>query len=154
MTIAKRLKKLNLQFSRKKTSFSEKKKQKSNHLAFIVTIIFSCFIGTYLDFLFVSKQMYAFPVRPFSNIFTINIAFTLLLLPTFTAFFLHIAKSLSTFSRILFIILIGICASISEQFAESLGLFTHSENWYHSYSLFGYMIFMLFMWKIYRWLQY
>ncbi|WP_459499958.1 CBO0543 family protein [Bacillus sp. C1] len=153
-TIVKHLKKLNLQFLQKRISFSEKKKQKSNHLAFIITIIFSCFIGTYLDFLFVSKQMYDFPLRPFPNIFPVNIAFTLLLLPTFTAFFLHIANVLSTVSRILFIILIGIGASISEQFAENLGLFTHSENWHHSYSLFGYMIFMFFMWKTYRWLQY
>ncbi|MEH7460388.1 CBO0543 family protein [Bacillus sp. JJ1127] len=153
MTIAKRLKKLKLPFSQRKISFSEKKKQKSNHLAFVVTIILSCFIGTYLDFLFVSKQMYAFPVRPFPTIFTINIAFTLLILPSFTALFLHIAKMLSTFSRILFIILIGICASISEQITESLGLFTHSENWYHTYSLFGYMIFMFFIWKFYQWLR-
>ncbi|WJE55266.1 CBO0543 family protein [Bacillus cereus] len=145
---------MNLQSLRKKISFSEKKKQKSNHLAFIVTIIFSCFIGTYLDYLFVSTQMYAFPVRPFPNIFSVNIAFTFLILPTFTVFFLRIAKRLSTLSRILFIILIGISASISEQFAESLGLFTHSEDWHHSYSFFGYMIFMFFMWKIYRWLQY
>ncbi|HEK9102313.1 hypothetical protein KFD70_23000 [Bacillus pfraonensis] len=145
---------MNLQSLQKKISFSEKKKQKNNYLAFIFTIIFSCFIGTYLDYLFVSIQMYDFPVRPFPNTFSVNIAFTLLILPTFTTFFLHIAKALSTFSRILFIILIGICASISEQFAESLGLFTHSEDWHHSYSFFGYMIFMFFMWKIYGWLQY
>lgn len=98
--------------------------------------------------------MYAFPIRPFPTVFSVNIAFTLFILPIFTTFFLHIAKNFSTFSRILFIILIGISASISEQFAESLGWFTHSENWYHSYSFFGYMIFMVFMWKIYRWLQY
>ncbi|WP_425290464.1 CBO0543 family protein [Bacillus mycoides] len=154
MTIVKRWKKSNSQSLRKKTSFSEKKKQKSNYLAFIITIISSCFIGTYLDYLFVSKQMYAFPVRPFPNVFSVNIAFTLLILPIFTAFFLHIAKNLSTFSRILFIILIGISASISEQFAENLGWFTHSENWHHAYSFFGYMIFVFFMWKVYRWLQY
>ncbi|KEK21947.1 CBO0543 family protein [Bacillus gaemokensis] len=133
--------------------FSEKKGPKNNRLAFVVTIIFSCFIGTYLDFLFVSKEMYAFPVRPFPTIFTINIAFTLLILPGFTALFLQIAKRLSTFLRILFIIVIGICASISEQFAENLGLFAHNEDWHHSYSFFGYMIFMLLIWKIYRWLQ-
>ncbi|MDM5155706.1 CBO0543 family protein [Bacillus sp. DX1.1] len=134
-------------------SFSEKKKQKSNHLAFVVTIIFSYFIGTYLDLLFVSKQMYTFPVRPFPDIFTINVAFTLLILPIFTALFLRIAKTLSAFSRILFIVLIGLCASVSEQFAENLGWFTHSEAWHHSYSFFGYMIFMLLIWKIYRWFQ-
>ncbi|WP_237741382.1 CBO0543 family protein [Bacillus bingmayongensis] len=116
-------------------------------------MILSCFIGTYLDFLFVSKQMYNFPVRPFPNIFTINIAFTFLILPAFTALFLQITKTLSAFLRILFIILIGVCASISEQIAESLGLFNHSGEWYHSYSFFGYMLFMFLIWKIYRWFQ-
>ncbi|PFD94724.1 hypothetical protein COE15_02070 [Bacillus cereus] len=144
---------MNLQFLRKKTSFSEMKKLKSNYLPFVITIILSCFIGTYLDFLFVSKQMYTFPVRPFPNTFTINVAFTLLILPAFTALFLLIAKKLSPFSRILFIVSIGVCANISEQIAENVGLFTHSKNWHHSYSLFGYMLFLFFIWNFYRWLK-
>lgn len=81
--------------------------------------------------------MYAFPARPFPDIFTINVAFTLLILPIFTTLFLWIAKTLTTFSRILFIILIGLCIGVSEPFAENLGLLTHSEAWHHSYSLFG-----------------
>ncbi|MFP7736814.1 CBO0543 family protein [Priestia aryabhattai] len=134
-------------------SFSEKKKEKSNHLAFVITIIFSCFLGTYLDLLFVSKKMYTFPMRPFPDIFTVNIIFLFLVLPIFVAFFLQISKTLFAFSRTLFIILIGLCASIFEQFADNLGWFTHSEAWHHSYSLFGYMIFMFLMWRIYSWFQ-
>lgn len=137
----------------KKTSCTERKQKTSNHQAFVATILFSCFIGTYLDLLFVSKQMYAFPVRPFPDVFTINIAFTLLILPIFTALFLQIAKTLSAFSRILFTVLIGLCMSISEQFAENVGWFTHSEAWHHAYSIFGYIIFMLLIWKFYRWFQ-
>nr|WP_081415171.1 CBO0543 family protein [Ectobacillus panaciterrae] len=144
---------MNLPFWPKKTSCSEKKQKTSNHRVFVATIIFSCFIGTYLDLLFVGKQMYAFPARPFPDVFTINIAFTLLILPIFTALFLRIAKTLPAFSRILFIVLIGLCISVSEQFAENFGWFTHSEAWRHSYSFFGYMIFMLLIWKFYRWFQ-
>ncbi|MBK5498328.1 CBO0543 family protein [Peribacillus sp. TH14] len=125
----------------------------SNHRAFVATIIFSSFIGTYLDLLFVGKQMYSFPARPFPDTFTINVAFTLLIMPIFTTLFLWIAKALTAYSRILFIVLIGLCISISESFSENLGLFTHSEAWHHSYSLFGYMIFMLIIWKFYRWFQ-
>ncbi|WP_416825608.1 CBO0543 family protein [Ectobacillus polymachus] len=151
MNTAKRLKKLNLPFSQKKISYSEKKQTTSK--AFVATIIFSCFIGTYLDLLFVGRHLYAFPVRPFPNIFTINVAFTLLILPIFTTLFLWIANILDTFSRILFIVLIGLCISISEQITENVGWFTHSDAWHHSYSFFGYIIFMLLLWKLYRWFQ-
>ncbi|MGF9966978.1 CBO0543 family protein [Bacillus rhizoplanae] len=134
-------------------SCSEKKKGRSNSQAVVATIIFSCLIGTYLDLLFVSKQMYDFPVRPFPHIFTINVAFTLLILPIFTLFFLRIARMLPSFLKILFITLIGLCMSISERFAEQLGWFTHSEVWHHSYSFFGYTLFMILIWKFYRWFQ-
>ncbi|WP_090914731.1 MULTISPECIES: CBO0543 family protein [unclassified Bacillus (in: firmicutes)] len=134
-------------------SCSEKKQRKNNYKAIVATILLSCLIGTYLDLLFVSKQMYAFPMRPFPHIFTINIAFTLFILPISTALFVWIMKMLPTFSKIIFIILIGLCMSISERFAEQLGWFTHNESWHHFYSIFGYMIFLLFIWKFYRWFQ-
>ncbi|MGE7768309.1 CBO0543 family protein [Peribacillus sp. NPDC096540] len=153
MSTAKHLKKLSLPLWQKKTSYSEKNQKTSNLRAFVSTIVLSCFIGTYLDLLFVGKQMYAFPARPFPDIFTINVAFTLLILPIFTTLFLWIAKTLTALSRILFIVLIGLCIGVSEPFAEKLGLFTHSEAWHHSYSLFGYMIFMLLIWKFYQWFQ-
>jgi hypothetical protein len=144
---------LNLLFWPKKMCSSAKMQKKcNNQRAVIATIIFSSFIGTYLDLIFVGNQMYAFPARQFPDVFTINIAFTLIILPIFTVLFLRITKTLPPLLRILFFILIGLCISISEQFFEKLGWFTHSEAWYHSYSFFGYIIFMFLIWKFYRWL--
>ncbi|PEK87016.1 hypothetical protein CN600_28410 [Bacillus mycoides] len=146
-TTAKHSKKLNSQFSQRKMSSFEKK---NDFLALIITVFFSAIIGTCLDAFFVNKQIYSFPVRPFSSTFSVNIAFTLLVLPILTASFIQISKKLSTVSRTLFIISIGVCASIFEQIAERLGLFVHSTDWQHSYSLFGYMLFLFFIRKVYQ----
>ncbi|HFJ9371606.1 hypothetical protein CN445_09625 [Bacillus cereus] len=126
--------------------------RKNDFLAIIITVFFSAIIGTCLDAFFVNKQIYSFPVRPFSSTFSVNIAFTLLVLPILTASFIQISKKLSTISRTLFIISIGVCASIFEQIAERLGLFVHSTDWQHSYSLFGYIIFFSLIWKFYNWM--
>ncbi|QIW22592.1 CBO0543 family protein [Bacillus thuringiensis] len=124
--------------------------KKNDFLALAITIFCTTVIGTCLDAFFVKKQIYSFPVRPFSSIFSVNIGFTLFVLPILTAAFIQISKTLSAISRTLFIISIGICASIFEQIAERLGLFVHSANWHHSYSLFGYMLFLFFIWKFYQ----
>ncbi|MFV0973410.1 CBO0543 family protein [Bacillus sp. BSL6] len=127
--------------------------KKNNLFALVVTILLSSIIGTCLDAFFVTKQIYSFPVRPFSSIFSVNIGFTLFVLPILTIIFIQISKNLSVFSRILFIVSIGICASIFEQVAERLGFFIHSGDWNHTYSLFGYMIFFSFIWKVYHFIQ-
>ncbi|MDH4419877.1 MULTISPECIES: CBO0543 family protein [Bacillus] len=127
--------------------------KKNDFLALAVTIFLSTVIGTCLDAFFVTKQIYSFPVRPFPSIFSVNIGFTLLVLPILTATFIQISKTLSAISRTLLIISIGICASMFEQVAEKLGLFIHSSDWYHTYSLFGYMIFLSFIWIVYKWIQ-
>ncbi|MED0992972.1 CBO0543 family protein [Bacillus nitratireducens] len=140
---------MNSQFSQRKTFSSEKK---NDFLAIVVTLFLSSIIGTCLDAFFINKQIYSFPARPFSSIFSVNIAFTLLVLPILTASFIQISKKLSPISRTLFIISIGVCASIFEQVAERLGLFVHSTDWQHSYSLFGYIIFFSLIWKLYNWM--
>ncbi|MDA1888220.1 CBO0543 family protein [Bacillus cereus group sp. BY105LC] len=127
--------------------------KKNNLFALVVTILLSSIIGTCLDAFFIAKQIYSFPVRPFSSIFSVNIGFTLFVLPILTIIFIQISKNLSVFSRILFIVSIGICASIFEQIAERLGFFIHSGDWNHTYSLFGYMIFFSFIWKVYHFIQ-
>ncbi|MBE5103736.1 hypothetical protein IGI01_00225 [Bacillus thuringiensis] len=124
--------------------------KKSDFLALLVTVLLSSIIGTCLDAFFVHTQIYSFPVRPFPSIFSVNIGFTLFVLPILTAVFIQISKTLSAVSRTLFIISIGVCASIFEQIAERLGLFIHSADWHHSYSLFGYMFFLFFIWKVYQ----
>ena len=146
-TTVKHSKKLNLPFLQRKMFSFEKK---NNLFALVVTILLSSIIGTWLDAFFVAKQIYSFPVRPFSSIFSVNIGFSLFVLPILTTIFIQISKRLSTVSRILFIISIGICASIFEQIAERLGFFTHSVDSNHTYSLFGYMIFFFFIWKVYH----
>ncbi|WP_439021793.1 CBO0543 family protein [Bacillus thuringiensis] len=127
--------------------------KKNDFLALTVTILLSTVIGTCLDAFFVTKQIYSFPVRPFPSIFSVNIGFTLFVLPILTATFIQISKTLSTVSRILFIASIGICASIFEQIAERLGFFIHSVDWNHTYSLFGYMIFFSFISTVYHFIQ-
>ncbi|RBP27372.1 MULTISPECIES: CBO0543 family protein [Bacillus] len=124
--------------------------KKNDFLALLVTVLLSSIVGTCLDAFFVHTQIYSFPVRPFSSIFSVNIGFTLFVLPILTIIFIQISKTLSAVSRTLFIILIGLCASIFEQVAERLGLFVHSTDWQHSYSLFGYMLFLFFIWKVYQ----
>ncbi|MGR5867274.1 CBO0543 family protein [Bacillus cereus] len=149
-TTAKHSKKLNSQFSQRKMSSSEKKNE---FLALVVTIFLSAIIGTCLDAFFVHKQIYSFPARPFSSTFSVNIAFYIIRTADFNSYLYTHFKKLSKVSRILFIISIGICASLFEQIAESLGLFIHSTNWNHTYSLFGYMIFHSFIWNIYNWIK-
>ncbi|KYZ65576.1 CBO0543 family protein [Bacillus sp. GZT] len=149
-TTVKHSKKLSWQFLQRKMFSFEKK---NSLFALVVTILLSSIIGTCLDAFFVAKQIYSFPVRPFSSIFSVNIGFTLFVLPILTIIFIQISKTLSVFSRILFIVSIGICASIFEQIAERLGFFTHSVDWNHTYSLFGYMIFFSFIWEVYHFIQ-
>ncbi|HDR3492003.1 CBO0543 family protein [Bacillus wiedmannii] len=134
----------------RKTSSFEKK---NDFLALAVTILLSSIIGTCLDAFFVAKQIYSFPVRPFSSIFSVNIGFTLFVLPILIIIFIQISKTLSAVSRILFITSIGIFASIFEQVAERFGFFIHSLHWNHTYSLFGYIIFFSFIWKVYHFIQ-
>ncbi|MCU4988608.1 hypothetical protein OCF10_06550 [Bacillus cereus] len=149
-TTVKRSKKLNLPFLQRKMFSFEKT---NNLFALVITILLSSIIGTYLDAFFIAKQIYSFPVRPFPSVFSVNIGFTLFVLPILTTTFIQISKTLSVFSRTLFIVAIGICASIFEQIAERLGFFIHSVDWNHTYSLFGYMIFFSFIWKIYYFIQ-
>ncbi|PGX37362.1 hypothetical protein COE29_30765, partial [Bacillus cereus] len=67
-------------------SSSEKKNE---FLALVVTIFLSSIIATCLDAFFVHKQIYSFPARPFSSTFSVNIAFTLFVLPILTVIFIH-----------------------------------------------------------------
>ena len=146
-TTVKHSKRLNWPFLQRKMFSFEKK---NNLFALVVTILLSSIIGTCLDAFFVAKQIYSFPVRPFSSIFSVNIGFTLFVLPILTTIFIHISKNLSVFSRILFILTIGICASIFEQIAERLGFFTHSVDWNHTYSFIWLYDILFFIWKVYH----
>ncbi|WP_424511369.1 CBO0543 family protein [Scopulibacillus darangshiensis] len=147
--IAEHLKKLNLRLWQKKPSRYGKR---NNHrIAVLITALFAALIGTYLDLIFAGKQMYAFPKRPFPDIFTVNIAFTLIILPICIVIFLEIAKNLRTLQTIVLTLFLGLLVSVTEHASEQSGFFTHSHAWHHAYSFFGYILFMLLIYRIYRW---
>ncbi|WP_325176781.1 CBO0543 family protein [Paenibacillus alkalitolerans] len=118
---------------------------------YVSSMIFASLLGTYLDLLLVGKQLYHFPVRLFPDIFTINIWFTLLVLPLGTAIFLYAVKNMHPWGRIGFILLLALAMTFVEQLSEKTGWFSHSSDWRHSYSLFGYIIFMWLVMKFHRW---
>ncbi|BAU27742.1 hypothetical protein DFP93_10211 [Aneurinibacillus soli] len=116
-------------------------------LHYVPAMIFSSWLGTYLDLILVEKQLYSFPIRPLPHIFSINIAFTLVLLPIATACFLCFAEKITKAQRMALALLLGFVMPISEQVAEKVGLFHHSSEWSHLYSFFGYIV---FMWVVYK----
>jgi hypothetical protein len=122
--------------------------------AYITVALFASLVGTYLDLIFVGKGMYHFPVRVFPEIFTINIVFTLFILPLFTILFLFVAKRVQPFPRFIMILMISVVMFFIEQFTEQLGWFVHHSEWNHAYSFLGYMLFLIIVWKIFLFFLY
>ncbi|WP_412059615.1 CBO0543 family protein [Metabacillus idriensis] len=151
MFTVKRLRKLSLPSLQKRRSFSEGSK---DLYAYITLALFSSFVGTYLDLIFVGNGMYEFPVRLFPEIFTINIVFTLFILPLFTVLFLFVAKRLQPFTRLIMMLIISVVIFFIEQITEQLGWFIHHSEWNHAYSFFGYMLFLIIVWKIFLFSSY
>jgi hypothetical protein len=120
-------------------------------LAFLSTIVFASWLGTYLDLYFVGKGIYSFPVRPFPSIYTINIAFTLIGLPIFIMFFLYMMESLRRWEKGVLLFVLSLGMMLMEILAEAIGWFVHHEQWKHMYTFFGYFVFMMIVWKFYRW---
>jgi hypothetical protein len=145
----KQSKKWNLRLSRKKP-FSIKSKTIT---AYMLTALFASWIGTYLDLYFVGKRWYSFPSRPYSDVFTINIVFTLIGLPILTAFFLYFMRKLNNWKKGVFIIIVSLVMTLVEKQSEAFGWFIHHDQWEHSYSFFGYLLFMIIVWKFFRWVN-
>ncbi|HWO75282.1 MAG TPA: CBO0543 family protein [Bacillus sp. (in: firmicutes)] len=147
MNTVKQLKKSSLPFSPKR-SYSGKR---HNLSAFGSTLLLASLLGTYLDLYFVGKQLYQFPIRPFPEIFSINIAFTLVGLPLFTLLFLYVSNRMTPFKRFLFIFMMSLFVAVFEKQAEALGYFRHSDEWKHYYSCIGYFLYMLLIWRFHTW---
>ncbi|PAE22636.1 hypothetical protein CHH80_00350 [Bacillus sp. 7504-2] len=108
-------------------------------------MLLATLIGTYLDLFFTGIGLYTFPIRPFSSIFTINILFTLIVLPLFTTLFILISLKLHKWLKGMFIITVSTLMAALEKFAESIGFFTHHDIWQHYYSFYGYTIYLIFV---------
>ncbi|MBU8790005.1 hypothetical protein KM885_04290 [Oceanobacillus caeni] len=136
MNIVKHWRKSNYRFSQKKPCYQRNQRIK----AYISTIIFASLIGTYLDLLLVGAGLYSFPSRPFSEIFTINILFTLGILPLVSLITIFVLNRLHKLLSYLFLFICSLVAYIAEQTAEGFGLFIHSSDWKHEFSLVGYFL--------------
>ncbi|THE11738.1 hypothetical protein E1I69_13975 [Bacillus timonensis] len=118
----------------------------------IVTILFGALIGTYLDLYFVGKGYYSFPVRPFSDIFSIHVGFTLVGLPFILCVFLIISRKLKFVGKISAVLLLASIMTAGEKLSEGFGWFLHEPIWKHMYSLVGYTIYLSFMLFVYSFL--
>uniref|UniRef100_UPI00403F7FED CBO0543 family protein n=1 Tax=Oceanobacillus sp. FSL K6-2867 TaxID=2954748 RepID=UPI00403F7FED len=150
MNTVKHWKESKLPFLQKKHSYHRNQSIK----AYLFIIIFSSFIGTYLDLLLVGSGLYFFPKRPLPEIFTINILFTLCALPVSSCVIIFILKGFKKLiPRCVFLFICSLFIYIMEQIMEQLGFFVHSNVWKHEFSLFGYFIFFIVIWKFYNWLD-
>jgi len=91
-------------------------------------------------------------MRPFPEIFSINIAFTLIGLPLFIGFFLLVCYKVALWRKIGLILILSLFISIAEKKAEALGFFIHHETWKHIYSFIGYTLYLTIIYSFYHWL--
>ncbi|MGE6259735.1 CBO0543 family protein [Heyndrickxia sporothermodurans] len=144
MTIVKRLKNSNLPPIRKKPFLNSVKE-------LIPAILLASLVGTYLDLYFIGKGYYSFPKRPFPNIFSINILFTLIGLPLLISGFLYLCNVIKLWLKVWVIIILSLFMSIIEKHSEALGYFIHSHSWKHHYSFIGYTVYLALIYLFYLW---
>ncbi len=115
--------------------------------------VLASLLGTYFDLYFVGKGLYQFPHRLLPEIFSINIIFTLIVLPLLTMVFLYCLSQVNRWRRAGIILFVSLLMPISEKLSERLGVFVHSDKWMHLYSFFGYLLFLTIISEIYFWLK-
>jgi hypothetical protein len=115
-------------------------------------VILASLVGTYLDLFFVGKQLYRFPMRPMAETFSINIAFTLVMLPASVFVFLLVMNQVNGLGKVGLILFISLLMPVFEKLAEVIGWFDHVENWKHLYTFFGYLLFLTMIYSFYRWM--
>ena len=130
---------------------SLKRRFSRNVVLYLPAILFASLMGTYLDLIFVGKNLYEFPLRPFPGVFSINIAFTLVVLPFGTWVFLSLANKVSRWGRLVFALVISSLAPFIEKMSMQWGFFRHADQWNHLYSFVGYFVFFVLLWKVFKW---
>jgi hypothetical protein len=119
----------------------------------LAAVILASLAGTYLDLFFVGKQFYHFPIRLMPDVFSINIGFTLIVLPVMIFVFLKMMNQVNKWGKAGLILFISLLMPIFEKFAEVLGWFEHSEKWEHLYTSFGYLVFLTIIYLFYDWME-
>ena len=116
------------------------RKKPSGIKSYMPAMLLASLLGTYLDLYFIGKGMYHFPNRPFSAIFSINILFTLAVLPIFMIPLLKIMQNLKGWLKGMFVLSISLAMAGLERMAEDMVMCVHAENWHHRYTLWGYSL--------------
>ncbi|WP_286228815.1 CBO0543 family protein [Neobacillus mesonae] len=135
MNIAKHLNDSKSQLWRKKQlTFWSKK--------YIPGALLAALLGTYLDIILVGVGVYEFPLRPFPQLFPVNILFTLVVLPLCVMAILHYTSQVNKWGRRGILLFVSLLVPILEKLAEELGFFVHTDSWQHIYSFVGYLLFL------------
>ncbi|MDF2036267.1 hypothetical protein P2R12_04580 [Cytobacillus oceanisediminis] len=128
-------------------------KKPSGIRTYMPAMLLASLLGTYLDLYFIGKGIYYFPIRPFAAIFSINILFTLAVLPIFMIPLLKIMQSLKGWLKGIFVLSISLAMAALEKMAEAMGLFVHVEDWHHLYSFLGYSLFIGLISAFHGWMN-
>jgi hypothetical protein len=62
-------------------------------------------------------------------------------------------EKMRAWKKVVFIVTASLVMALGENLAEAIGWFAHSDQWEHIYSFFGYLLFMIIVWKFYRWMS-
>lgn len=119
---------------------------------YVPAMVLASLLGTYLDSIMVRLRFYAFPWRPFPELFDINVLFTLVGLPAATALVLHWMEGVRSWRRAGIVVLLAFLMTLVERVSETLGWFVHSSDWRHICTFGGYLFFMGILWGFHRWL--
>jgi hypothetical protein len=103
------------------------------------------------DLYHIDKNLYMFPNRPFPELFSINIAFTFVILPIIIFAFLYLMKQVSRWGRAGIVLFLSLVMPVAERFFELLGYFEHSDHWQHVYTTFWYLILFTVCYMVYHW---
>ncbi|WP_066256338.1 CBO0543 family protein [Neobacillus drentensis] len=119
----------------------------------LTAVFLATLVATYLDLFFVGKDIYRFPMRLMKDTFSINIAFTLGVLPVLVFLFLQAMNQVNRWGKVGLILFISLLMPIFEKFAEVIGWFEHTKNWKHLYTFFGYLLFLTMIYLFYTWME-
>jgi hypothetical protein len=112
--------------------------------------VLAILLGTSLDLYFVGKNLYMFPIRPFPEVFSFNIAFTFIGLPILVLVYVMKMKQVNKWGKVGIVLFLSLLMPIFERFSELFGLFEHSSEWRHMYSFYGYLVFFSFIYLFYQ----
>ncbi|RFU65205.1 hypothetical protein D0466_04685 [Peribacillus glennii] len=118
-----------------------------------MSMLFASWLATYLELILTGTQLYTFQARPLTNIFSIDIRFTLIGIPVMTLFCVTALSWMNLLQRTLFLILIGLAMMLFEKISGRLGWIGYSDQWQHMYSFLGYPAFILVVFFFFTWCE-